>query len=173
MKTSRGMTLVELLVTVALVAILLAVGLPSYQSITTSNRMAGEMNALISDFQYARSEAVKQGQTVTVCVSTTGTSCADSANWASGWIVFSDANGNQVVASGEPILRVQPSLGSSDSLQSNSSPTVKALTFNRNGFSSNSGSITLNDSTSSTARRKCAVISTVGYVQLQSGTSCP
>ena len=58
MKTEFGMTLVELLVTVTLVAILLVVGLPSYQSITTTNRMAAEMNALVSDLQYARGEAV-------------------------------------------------------------------------------------------------------------------
>ncbi len=173
MKTLRGMTLVELLVVVTLVTILLVVGIPSYQGISTANRMAGEMNALISDLQYARSEAVKQGQTVTICVSSTGNSCSNSANWASGWIVFSDANGSQAVNSGEPVLRVQPALGSSDSLQSNSSPTIKAVTFNRNGFSSNSGSITLNDAASSTDRRKCALVSSVGYVQLQTGTSCP
>ncbi|OZB45307.1 MAG: hypothetical protein B7X46_05000 [Thiomonas sp. 15-66-11] len=173
MKTLRGMTLVELLVAVTLVTILLVVGIPSYQGISTANRMAGEMNALISDLQYARSEAVKQGQTVTICVSSTGNNCSNSANWASGWIVFSDADGSQTVNSGEPVLRVQPALGSFDSLQSNSSPTIRAVTFNRNGFSSNAGSITLNDGASSTDRRKCAVVSSVGYVQLQTGASCP
>jgi len=105
MKTLRGMTLVELLVAVTLVTILLVVGIPSYQGISTANRMAGEMNALISDLQYARSEAVKQGQTVTICVSSTGNNCSNSANWASGWIVFSDADGSQTVNSGEPVLR--------------------------------------------------------------------
>ncbi len=170
MRTASGMTLVELLVTVTLVAILLAVGLPSYQGITTTNRMASEMNALVGDLQYARGEAVKQGQPVTVCASGNGTACSNSTNWANGWLMFSDANGNRSVDSGEAILRVQPALGSTDTLASSS---LAAMTFNRNGFSSNAGSINLDDAAGSADRLQCVRISTVGYVQLLSGSSCP
>jgi prepilin-type N-terminal cleavage/methylation domain len=173
MNTASGMTLVELLVTVTLVAILLAIGLPSYQGITTTNRMAAEMNALVGDLQYTRSEAVKQGQTVTICASTNGTSCSGSANWANGWMIFADANGNQAVNTGESRLRLQTALGSTDTLQSHSSTALQAITFNRNGFSSNTGSVTLNDASGTTDRRQCVLVSTVGNVKLQSGAACP
>ncbi len=173
MNTASGMTLVELLVTVTLVAILLAIGLPSYQGITTTNRMAAEMNALVGDLQYTRSEAVKQGQTVTMCASSNGTSCSGSTDWANGWMIFSDANNNQAVNTGEARLRLQAALGSTDTLQSNSATTLSAITFNRNGFSSNAGSVTLNDASGTTDQRKCVMLSTVGTVQLQSGTACP
>jgi type IV fimbrial biogenesis protein FimT len=170
MKTEFGMTLVELLVTVTLVAILLVVGLPSYQSITTTNRMAAEMNALISDLQYARGEAVKEGQPVTMCASSNGTACSNSTNWANGWLIFSDANGNRSVNTGEAVLRIQSALGSTDTLTSSS---LQAVTFNRNGFSSNAGSIKLGDAAGSSDRIQCVKLSVVGYAQLLSGTSCP
>ena len=172
MENSRGFTLVELLVTMALVAILLAVGIPSYQSITTSNRMAGEMNALIGDLQVARSEAVKQGLTVTICPSNSTAApyaCSNSSNWSGGWVIFV---GVSSATSSNP-LRLQPSLGGTDVLQSNSTTAVQAVSFNRNGFSTNTGSITLNDANSTVDRRRCAVIAAAGRISLQSGSTCP
>ena len=172
MKTSHGFSLVELLVTVTLVAILLAVGIPSYRSIATSNRMAGEMNALLGDLQLARSEAVKQGTTVTICPTSSPAApyaCSNSGNWSGGWVVFV---GGSSATSSSP-MRLQPALGGIDVLQSNSTPAVKAVSFNRNGFSTNTGSITLNDANSTADRRRCAVISIAGHISLQSGGTCP
>ena len=109
MKRQSGFTITELMVVVAIVAILMAIGVPSYRYITNSYRMSAEVNGLLGDLQYARSEAIKEGQTVTACVSTNGTACDGGANinWASGWIVFSDPNGNAAVDAGDTVLRVQ------------------------------------------------------------------
>ena len=172
MNTAHGFSLVELLVTVTLVAVLLAVGLPSYQSVTTSNRMAGEMNALMGDLQVARSEAVKQGSTVTICptISTAAPyACSNSGSWSGGWVIFAGASS----ATSSSPLRLQTALGGTDVLQSNSSAVVKAVSFNRYGFSTNTGSITLNDANSTAERRRCAVISTAGHISLQTGSTCP
>ena len=68
MSRQTGFTLTELMVVVAIVAILLGIGVPSYRYISNSYRMSAEVNGLLGDLQYARSEAIKEGQTVTTCV---------------------------------------------------------------------------------------------------------
>src|SRR5882672_12636130 len=80
MKRQTGFTLTELMVVLAIVAILLSIGVPSYRYVTNSYRMSAEVNGLLGDLQYARSEAIKEGQTVSTCVSTNGTACAGGAN---------------------------------------------------------------------------------------------
>ncbi len=69
-KRMSGMTLVELLIVMMIAAILVGVGVPSFRYVTNSNRMSGEINNLLGDLQFARSEALKEGQTVTICSST-------------------------------------------------------------------------------------------------------
>ncbi|WP_293641502.1 GspH/FimT family pseudopilin [Polaromonas sp.] len=135
----RGMTLIELMVAIALVAIIMAIGVPSYRYITYSSRIAGEINSLLGDLQFARSEAAKEGVPVTVCASTDGTSCSGSAAWSSGWIVFVDNStagtavpGNAVVDSGDTVLRKYPSIAAFDSFLASNS--AAAFTFNRDGF---------------------------------------
>ena len=99
---------------------------------TNSNRIAGELNGLLGDLQFARAEAIKEGRTVTVCVSTDGANCANSTTWQSGWIVFSDPTNVGVVDVGETILRVQATFSSSDTFIA--SNNVAAITFNREGY---------------------------------------
>src|ERR1700729_1224536 len=87
-KRQAGFTLIEILTVITIVAILFALGVPSYQYVTNSNRISGEVNGLLGDMQYARSEAIKEDQTVTVCSSTNSTSaaptCAGSPQWQNG-----------------------------------------------------------------------------------------
>jgi len=133
---SSGFTLLELLIVIALVAIFASVGIPSFQYVTYSNRMSSEVNSLLAEMQYARAEAVKEGQPITVCASSNPTSanpsCSGSASWNQGWIVFVDANGNQTVDTGEQILLQQPAFTSTDTFVGGGN--VDAVTFNREGF---------------------------------------
>ncbi|MBU6438541.1 MAG: GspH/FimT family pseudopilin, partial [Betaproteobacteria bacterium] len=110
---TRGVTLIELMVVLALIAILLTIGVPSYQSFTTSNRMSGELNNLLGDLQYARAEAIKLGRPVVVCTSSDGATCTGASNWMVGRIVYADVNNDGTVQASE-ILRVQPALTSTD-----------------------------------------------------------
>ena len=103
----RGFTLTELIVVSAIVAILLGIAIPSYKYISTSYRMSAEVNGLLGDLQFARSEALKEGNGVTACVSSDGASCTGGADWSPGWIVFSDPNANATVDGGERLLKVQ------------------------------------------------------------------
>ncbi len=156
--------MVELVVVICIVGILMAVGAPSYKYITTSNRIAGEINGLIGDLQFARSEAIKEGTTVTVCASTNGTTCVGAGStWTTGWLVFMDQNGSASVDANDSILRVQKAMGSGDTFVADSA--VIAITFNRDGFSQGlAGTLTLrlHDSTNNGGYTRCLEVTIVG-----------
>ena len=58
---SSGFTLVELMITLAIAGILVAVGIPSFNSTISSNRLTSYANELVTALNLARSEAVKRG----------------------------------------------------------------------------------------------------------------
>src|SRR5580693_2093144 len=89
-----GFTMVELLMTIAIAAIVAMIAIPSFQYITNSNRVAAEVNGLLGDLQFARAEAINTGQDVTVCLSAGGQTCDTTANtWQTGWIVYLNPTG--------------------------------------------------------------------------------
>lgn len=100
-RASRGFTLVELLITIALVAILTAIALPSFGTVIRNNRITTQTNDLISAFTLARNEAVTRSRGVSVCAADTRNGvpaeCGDSSDWEHGWVVFID---DTVAASG-------------------------------------------------------------------------
>lgn len=90
LRRRRGFTLIELLVAMAVAAIVLAVGVPSFRTAIVSNRLTSATNDLVGTLAQARSEAIRRGTRVTVCISSNGTSCATTGNWEQGWISFVD-----------------------------------------------------------------------------------
>lgn len=110
-KTLLGLTLIELLVTVAVIAIIVLIGLPRFQSLMESNRMTASLNRLSGDLNFARSEAIKRGQMVTVCGSDNASSC-DTNLWEKGWIVFVDTNrdGQYTANTSDSLLRISQAL---------------------------------------------------------------
>lgn len=121
MRRQRGLTLVELMVTLAVGIILLAVALPMYRSITANNRVAGQTNALVSALQLARSEAVTRLAPVTVCARSNDTTCGTSANWSNGWLVFVDADDDGVLDAGEERVKIFAPLRGNPTLQAGKS----------------------------------------------------
>jgi type IV fimbrial biogenesis protein FimT len=171
MKNMSGFNLIELLMVMAIAAIMAMIGIPSFKYVTTSNRVSSEVNSLLGDMQYARNEAVKEGQPVTVCPSTNPTatppSCSGSNSWHTGWIVFSDpANGHTVPNANPIILRVQPAFTPQDTFVADNA--VQAVTFNRRGFATSYATggvsvitnvtITLHDPTATSQWTRCLAI---------------
>jgi type IV fimbrial biogenesis protein FimT len=82
-----GFTIIELMVTLLVVAILVAAAIPSFREFTRNNRVIAAQNDLVTAMSLARSEAVKQSRAVTVCASADNATCSGDTNWATGWIV--------------------------------------------------------------------------------------
>ncbi len=101
---ARGVTLVELVVTLAIAAIVLAVGAPNLQGMLAKYRVDGQHTGLLDDLLLAREEARNSGAPTAVCASSNGSSCTASA-WAAGHIVFRDGGDAGKVDSGDTVLR--------------------------------------------------------------------
>jgi type IV fimbrial biogenesis protein FimT len=172
MTPQSGMTLTELVVVMSIVGILIGLGVPSFKYVTSSNRMSAEVNGLLGDMQFARSEALREGRTVTVCISSTGTACASSttSTWQSGWIVFSDLNNDGTVGANDPVLRVQKPFTSTDDFK-DSANALTQVRFNREGFATGlpatASLLVLHDSASNQAYTRCLSISLVGMLITQ------
>lgn len=85
---NQGFTLLELLVTLAVLAIILSWGVPGFMDVVRNGRATANANDFVTAMSFARSEAVKRGGRVTVCGSDDGASC--NGNWEDGWIVIAD-----------------------------------------------------------------------------------
>lgn len=108
-----GFTLIELMVGISVLALIMAIAIPSFSNIVNNNRVVSGANNLVAALNFARSEAIKRGDSVTVCSSANGTSCAASTAWATGWIAFVDAAGtNGVVDAGDTVIQVWPAVDS-------------------------------------------------------------
>ena len=109
---SKGFTAIELMVTVAVLAILAGIAAPSFNPIIERWRVRQISEELQSTLYFARSEAVKRGGGVTILRNTSTDGCTisdtDTDVWNCGWLVFADKNSNGVKDSGEEILQQTP-----------------------------------------------------------------
>jgi type IV fimbrial biogenesis protein FimT len=106
MRRQFGFTLIELMVTVAILVILVTVALPSFQSVITSNRLADARGSMLSAIQYTKGEAVARNRAVSLCSSIDGATCAGANDWGAGWIVVTDNNATGTTVSIGELLRV-------------------------------------------------------------------
>jgi len=97
-----GLTAIELIIAMAIVGIVSAVGVPTFRAMSIINEVAATSNAMRSSMKYARSEALTRGKSVIMCSSSNGTSCSlANGEWAKGWIIGvdldNDSNINEAV----------------------------------------------------------------------------
>ena len=98
-----GFTLMEALVTVAVVAIVLSAGVPAFRNAIERNRMEAAAERLHSSMVYARSQAMSRRATVSVCPANEDVSACGSS-WDNGWLVFEDGDSDGLLGTGEEIL---------------------------------------------------------------------
>lgn len=115
-----GATLLELMVVLAVSAILLGIGIPSFASFTSNSRLASATNEMLSSLHLARSEAIKRRSRAAMCPSATGDACAESGDWDQGWVVFHDANNNAELDTDEVVIMVRQGLSTGMRLTGNS-----------------------------------------------------
>ena len=105
-RRQRGYTILELMMTIAVIAVIAGFAVPSFLSTMNANRIVTDNNELISTLAFARSEAIKRGQRVTLCPTADQAACATTGGWEQGWMAFLDPSGFGTVDAGEEVLRV-------------------------------------------------------------------
>lgn len=135
MRTSEtGLTLVELMVTVAVVAVLSAVAIPSFGAFVDSQSVKAASQSLLEDFRLARSEAIKRSARVGLCASSTGTSCGGTGLWKDGWMVYHPSSPSGTFTPGDEIIRVQGAFKNIASIAPASGETKERFTFEATGW---------------------------------------
>ena len=149
----QGVTFLELLITISITLILVTIAVPSFSDLIKRSRISGVTGELMAALNLARSEAIRRGQSVSVCKSSDGASCGGT-NWDSGWIVFinEDNDSPAAVDNGETILRVRQDLPQGITVRPNSN-FANYLTFSRTGLANSLGTFAICvDSDESTAK---------------------
>jgi type IV fimbrial biogenesis protein FimT len=103
-----GLSILELMITLSIAAILLVTGIPSFQQYSLKQHIKAATASLHNDLRMARSEAVHKNTSVVACPGNPGGGCSDSNDWSAGWIVFNDSNRDRQRQPGEPLLRHSP-----------------------------------------------------------------
>jgi type IV fimbrial biogenesis protein FimT len=170
---NSGFTLIEVLTVSTVIAILLAIGVPSFKFVTTANRASAEINGLLGDMQFARAEAIREGQWVTICASADQISCAGgvATNWNIGWMVFSDVNNSGIFVAGtDTYLKKQKTFSGSDTLLADQG--INTVTFSRDGFAMSLPlpvTFTLHDAGGNSNFTRCLSLTIVGALSTQIG----
>lgn len=103
-----GMTLVELLITLSVGALLMALAVPSYREYVANTHISSTTNLFVAHLNTARTEAITRGEPVSICASADEANCDNATGWDSGWIVFTDSNDGEpgVVDGADQILLI-------------------------------------------------------------------
>ncbi len=164
-RLNAGFTLMELIITTAILAIVLSLAVPSVRITMANNQIATANNAIVSALNLARSEAITRANQVSVCPSNAGNNCNNN-RWNRGWIVFDNLDGNGIPAGTEIIRR--------DRRDSSVTPSGfnGAVTFQANGTTTLAGpqtiTICFNDTT---VTNKCRSITISRFGSIKSVTT--
>lgn len=135
-KNLHAFTLVEMMITVAVAAILIAVAAPNFIRTIESNTILSITDELSSSLRLSREEALRQGLPVTICASSNQSTCG--GTWNDGWIVFVDKNSNANLENGEEIIAVTQQVAQNYPVTL-LSPITSAMRFNSQGFAPEKG----------------------------------
>lgn len=93
----EGMTVVELLIIVAALAVVILIAVPGSSMLIENYRLKSASTALVEGLNLARGEALRRGSAVRVCPSSNGRFCRSDGDWTQGWLVYTDGNGDGTV----------------------------------------------------------------------------
>ena len=173
---NRGFTLIEILVVVSIMAVLLALGVPSMREAIERNTVSGHINTFIGGLRYARSEAIRAGVPVVMCQSTNADSsaptCAAAAGsgWARGWLIFVnrdlDAGNVYSSAGGDILLKAQGALSGSGGVTQTSGATDKFVFRSTGLLTSGLSSFTFNSNSLDPRQQRLICVSMQGRARI-------
>src|SRR5450830_1661020 len=172
---SAGLTAIELMMVMAIAAVLIAIVVPSFRSAVQTATTTREINAFVGDLGFARAEAIKEGVPMTMCASTNGTTCSGANNWQTGWIIYPNPG---LTSKTIVPLRKQGAFTSTDTFKADNANTF-AINFSIEGFTmsllANPVTFILQTAPVTASLTKCVAINIAGrHVNQKSGTgNCP
>ena len=160
MLKQSGVTLLEMLITIAIVAIVLTSVAPAMQTMLIQNRIVADTNELSSIIQYARHHSIDQQVDTLVCPSDNFTSC--SADWNDVKMVFADIDGNGVRGTDEDILVATSATNPNNQVAG----TAASLRFEASGAVDNPAVITLCHKDKVVKYARALIVSLQGRVKI-------
>ena len=175
LSSQRGLSLIESVVALGVVATTLQMALPVFDEMIRNANLAAASQDLLVDLHLARSEALKRNRRVALCKSADGLRCNTAGGWEQGWIVFHDENNNGVLDDGEeriarheplkPVLRLR---GNSQVANYISYTPLGASKLKSGGFQA--GTLTLCRVSGVPTASREVVLNSVGRPRVQAGT---
>lgn len=158
-----GFTIVEFAVTLVLLAIGIALAIPSLQDLTANNQLTAANNSLVTGMNLARSTAITSGEDISICPSANAVACSDDS-WESGWIVFNDVDGD-AQADTDEVIRVVTLQGNLET-----SGFGESIEFRSDGTTSMGSDATItNCYADSSITSKCLNVVVSAFGMIQSG----
>ena len=179
-QTSAGFTIIEMIITVALLSVMLAVAVPGFTNFFQNNNLATTSNRFVSSIALTRNEAISRNATVIMCnTNATNTQCANNGQWESGWAVWVDldSGGLSDIDAGE-IIQIEEAMPTGYTLRATTYANV--ITFAPTGeasgdLASAADTFRLCDNTQNAANSRSINFNAVGRAWVTSNPvgSCP
>ena len=167
-RDQEGYTALELIVTMAIIAILLTTGVPALKQYSWNLRMKAAMDNLQTDLNLARGHAISHNTQTVICPSIDKSDCSGQSAWQDGWIIFSDLNSDYRKQDTEPLLK---QAGGIAMLNINSSRSRNSLRFYPNGSAPGSNISILFCDRRGAAQAGTIMVSNSGRIRMQTNGS--
>lgn len=164
-RSSKGITLLETLVTAAVSSILFGLAIPFTGNLIAENRVSGQINMLSSSLALTRSEAITRQQDVVICKSADQISCTRQGEWTQGYIVFVDANRDRERNAEELLLHIHEQLPENIVLDYRAFGSRHYLAYQSTGLTMTNGTFTFCNQ-NVPERSKALIITKTGRVRL-------
>lgn len=163
-RQEKGFTALELIVTMAIIAILLATGVPAFKNYGWNLRMKSTIDMLQTDLAQARGHAISHNIQTVICPATDASDCSGQSAWHDGWIIFTDLNADRHRQAGEPLLK---QAGAVELLTISSSASRRYLRFYPNGSAPGSNTSILFCDGRGTTHANTITLSNSGRIRTQ------